>query len=110
MINENALLHILESKENISIIELKQIIETLTYKNIPKAKSQPEAILFYYIHKYVDKEVKVNEFRIGKFVTDIYFNFNNIKYVIEFDSLSYHSSKEDIEKDLEKIKYLKKME
>lgn len=107
MINEELLLEKIKDKNFIKKEELIEIINNIKIQNIPKIKSAPEAILYYYIYNYVDKNVKVNETslstiinnKIHNFTADLSFEFNDIKYIIEFDSLSYHYKDEEIKRD-----------
>lgn len=107
MINEELLLEKIKNKSLITKEELIEIINELKQSNIPKVKSVPEAILYYYIYNYIDKNVKINETSLSTtinnkkhhFVADISFEHNNKKYIIEFDSLSYHSKDEEIIRD-----------
>lgn len=107
MINEELLLEKIKNKSLLTKDELIEIINELKQPNVPKVKSAPEAILYYYIYNYVDNNVKINEVGLSTiinnkkhtFVADISFEYNNKKYIIEFDSLSYHSKDEEIIRD-----------
>lgn len=115
MIDENILLNEIQNKETINIDELKLIIERIKKIEQVEVKSSPEAILYYYIYKYIDKNVVANkniqiidESKNKKLNlnVDIYFSYKNINYIIEFDSLSYHSKEEEIIRDEKKNKIL----
>lgn len=87
MINEELLLEKIKNKSLITKEELIEIINELKQSNIPKVKSVPEAILYYYIYNYIDKNVKINETSLSTtinnkkhhFVADISFEHNNKK-------------------------------
>lgn len=115
MINEEKLLKEIKNKQIISIKELIEIIDNIKITRIPNVKSAPEAILYYYIYNYIDKQVKVNELSLTTiiddkkyiFTADLSFSYNNKNYILEFDSLSYHSKSEEIIRDNIKNKLFK---
>ena len=89
------------------IIMLKfKVIKIISFKRIDcimnnYAKSAPEAVLHYYICKYVDKNATLNFIQLTEdgitYTADITCTFQDRLYDIEFDSLSYHSSEIEID-------------
>ncbi|MEE1057537.1 MAG: DUF559 domain-containing protein [Acutalibacteraceae bacterium] len=67
-----------------------------------KKTSVPEQAILFYIRKYIDPFAENNAIRIGRYIADITFIYNNQKYNIEYDSKSQHIDR--MEKDIERNK------
>lgn len=77
------------------------------------AKSMPEAVLHYYISKYIDSAATLNQINITEdgitYTADITCKSGEYLYDIEFDSYEVHSSEQSIKKDIKRdIAFAKK--
>ena len=69
--------------------------------------SAPEAVIYWYLHKYVDKNTRINRLTlkgadgfVGRYDVDC--EYIGRKWIIEFDSFSGHVSEKNIRLDIAK--------